>query len=65
MNIDQIRNRVRHIDNLRRDNEAAHSEEDTLYTDVLEAIADGSPNAAALAEEALRTKNIDFARWCA
>ena len=41
MNIDQIRNRVRHIENLRRDDEAAHS------------------------EEALKTKTIDFARWCA
>lgn len=65
MDIDQVRNRVAHIDNIRRDDEAAHAEEDSLHSDVLHAIADGAPNAAALAEEALKTKNIDFSRWCA
>ena len=65
MDVDQVRNRVRHIDNIRSDDEAAHAEEDTLHQDVLQAIADGAANPAALAEEALKTKNIDFARWCA
>lgn len=65
MDIEQARNRVRHIDNIRRDDEAAHAEEDTLHQDALQAIADGAPNPAALATEALKTKNIDFARWCA
>lgn len=65
MDVDQVRNRVRHIDNIRSDDEAAHAEEDTLHEDVLQAIADRADNPAALAEEALKTKNIDFARWCA
>lgn len=65
MDIDQVRNRVRHIDNIRSDDEAAHAEEDTLHQDVLQAIADGAPNPAELAQEALKTGDIDFARWCA
>lgn len=65
MDVDQVRNRVRHIDNIRRDDEAAHGEEDSLHKDVLEHIAQGAPRAAELAQEALKTKNIDFARWCA
>ena len=65
MDVDQVRNRVRHIDNIRSDDEAAHAEEDNLHEDVLQAIADRADNPAALAEEALKTKNIDFARWCA
>lgn len=65
MDIDQVRDRVRHIDALSRDDEGAHAEEDTLHQNVLQAIADGADNPAALAEEALKTQNIDFARWCA
>lgn len=65
MDIDQVRNRARHIDNIRSDDEAAHAEEDTLHKDVLQAIADRADNADALAEEALKTGDIDFARWCA
>lgn len=47
------------------DDEAAHSLEDALYREVLEAIADGHPDSAALAAEALRTKGIEFCRWYA
>lgn len=65
MDIGQVRNRVRHIHNIRADDEVAHAEEDSLHGDVLQAIADGAPNAAELASEALRSKGIDFARWCA
>lgn len=47
------------------DDEAAHIREDALRRDVLSAIADGAPNAAELAREALATSKIKFARWCA
>lgn len=65
MDIDQVRNRVRHIDNIRADDEAAHAEEDQLHQLVLEYIAQGAPRAAELAQEALKTGDIDFNRWCA
>ena len=65
MTPEDVRNRVATIDNIRHDHEAAHATEDDLYRDVLERIAEGTPQAAELAEEALRTKDIDFARWCA
>ncbi|WP_433701746.1 hypothetical protein [Nocardiopsis sp. CA-288880] len=60
-----IRDRVARIEANRDDDETAHSMEDDLYTDVLKAIAGGAPNATELAREALRTVDIDFARWCA
>lgn len=47
------------------DDEAAHGLEDDLYSSVLSAIAHGAPNAQALANLALRTKLLDFKRWCA
>ncbi len=65
MTVDEVKERVRQIDASKGDDEGAHSMEDTLRADVLKAIADGAPNAAALAAEALKTMNIDFARWCA
>ena len=52
-----------------QDNESAHSEEDSLYRDVLATIADpgfdNMPLARDLAVIALSTQEIDFARWCA
>ena len=47
------------------DSDRAHSAEDALYRDVLQAIADGATNAAELAAEALKTRELDFSRWCA
>lgn len=46
----------------RHDDEHAHNLEDALYLDVLRAIADGAPNAAELARDALRTQEINFSR---
>lgn len=65
VDLEEIRTRVARIEANRDDDETAHSQEDDLYTDVLRAIADGAPNASELAREALRTVDIDFARWCA
>jgi hypothetical protein len=47
------------------DDESAHSAEDDFRAAVLMDIANGAPNAKELAAIALRTEEIDFARWCA
>jgi regulator of protease activity HflC (stomatin/prohibitin superfamily) len=48
------------------DDEAAHSAEDAFHQAVLEAIARGEgDDPATLAGIALRTQDINFARWCA
>ncbi len=43
--------------------EGIHMEEDDMYEDVLRAIAEGDPHSKLLAREALKSKNIKFARW--
>lgn len=60
-----VQARVARVEAMAGDDGGAHSEEDRLYQDVLRAIAEGSPDAAALASVALRTAEVDFARWCA
>ncbi len=47
------------------DDESAHGEEDELRARVLQAIADGATDPAALAAEVLKTRDIEFSRWCA
>lgn len=65
MTVNEIRARVEAIRALAWDDEAAHGREDELRADVLRAIAEGAPDAAALAAAALETGAIEFARWCA
>lgn len=65
MTIEELQRRVDHIKAIAGDDESAHSEEDDLRRDVLQAIADGNPIAAALASLALTTSEIEFSRWCA
>lgn len=63
-----IKAKVEIIENLSKtpDPEAAHSVEDDLYERVLRHIAEeGAGNPAAIAKEALRTKDFNFPRWCA
>ena len=49
-----------------KDDEAAHGAEDALYAALLRAIAEGRcDDVAQCAREALKTEEIDFARWCA
>lgn len=43
--------------------EEMHIEEDEMYENVLRAIAEGDPHSKLLAREALKSKNIKFARW--
>lgn len=65
MTVEEVRERVERIAAMAGDPEMAHGEEDSLRHDVLLAIAGGAENAADLAAEALKTTNLDFARWCA
>ncbi len=60
-----VRDRVEQIRLKAGDDEAAHSMEDSLRDDVLKAIAYGAPEPESLAYEALKTSEIEFARWCA
>ena len=49
----------------RIDHEALHGEEDKLWRDVLSAIAEGRCfDPKGCAEEALKTQDIEFERWC-
>lgn len=58
--------RVEDIRKMADDDEAAHGSEDGLYERVLQAIADGTcEDPAVCAREALKTRDINFARWCA
>ncbi len=65
----KVRQEVRAIRLLARtDPEAAHGREDKLFADVLKYIASGlatKNDAVALAEECLKSKDAEFARWTA
>lgn len=65
MTVDEIEKEIAVIKAGVSDYEAAHGREDQLHAKVLRAIADGAPNAAELAEAALKTEAIDFPRYCA
>lgn len=64
MKVSDVRNRVAKIKR-KYDDESKHADEDELYADVLQAIADGAPDAAKLARAALKTKDLNFSRWFA
>lgn len=62
----EVKQRVQDIREIAGDPEGAHSMEDDLYFDVLASIAAGlCTDPVACADEATKTKDIDFARWCA
>lgn len=65
MTVKQIEKRLEEIKASCEDYEHAHSEEDSLFEDVLKAIARGHQGAAELAKAALKSKKIDFTRYCA
>lgn len=65
MRVSEIRFQIEQIQKIQgSDDEKAHSMEDTLYTDVLQAIAKGSKNATKLAQEALKAGKLSFQRNC-
>lgn len=65
LTLDQVRERVAAVEAAKGDCEAAHSYEDELHQQVLWEIAKGHPDAAKLADEALKTLDIRFGRYCA
>lgn len=68
MKLEEAKERVSDIRAIRRDDEVAHSREDSLYFDFVYAIADGTVSglsAAEIAKEIIKTREIDFCRWCA
>lgn len=56
---------VKQISDEQDDFEMAHMDEDNLYEAVLKEVVKGNPEARSMAAEALKTKLIDFARYCA
>lgn len=66
LTIEDVEAEVARIQEMRFDDEAAHSAEDRLWENVLRTIASGyGAKPSALARAALKTTEIDFARWCA
>lgn len=66
MNLKDVKDAVKRVKNLAGDPEGAHCTEDDLYRELLASIADGScEDPAKCAKEALKTRKIDFPRWCA
>jgi hypothetical protein len=68
VNADDVRARVEQLRaayDASGDDETCHADEDELHRDVLKAIADGAPDPAGLAREAIRTDELTFARWYA
>lgn len=57
--------RVEAIEDVAHDYEKAHGMEDALWEDVLREIANAHPDSFGLARYALKTKDIEFARYCA
>lgn len=62
-----IRSFIADLAEMAGDAESAHSAEDQLHQGVLAIIANGEhdDSAAALAREALKSRDLDFPRWCA
>ncbi len=66
MTLEEARTRVKRIESMMGDSEAAHSEEDALHQDVLRYLAEVAPaELALLAQIALSTEALNFERWCA
>lgn len=69
MDLDDCKERVKiiaSIVDIYGDEEAAHSEEDSLYVDFVKHVAiNEHGELACMAKKILETKNIVFDRWCA
>ena len=65
MNPEDVRQRVKEIDEIADDVELAHAAEDKLHRDVLRAIADGAPNPRELALAAIATEHLGLDRYYA
>jgi len=63
--VDDVRRVVDYIASIQDDNEVAHGAEDDMRSRVLELIATGHSDPAALAIAALESSAITFGRWYA
>lgn len=61
----EARERVAAIEAVKEDPEQAHFKEDRLWEDALNWIALGGEDAAEIANEVLKTADIEFSRWFA
>lgn len=63
--VEFIQDYLKYLEDVKYDDERAHSAEDSLYFAVMEAIAlDKCVNPKECAKETLKTQDISFARWC-
>lgn len=62
MTIEEVRSVLKQLADVRTDDERAHSMRDLMWERVLKTLAD---EGSELAREALKSEEIDFARWCA
>ena len=68
MNIQEIQEKVQHIRDIAGDDEMAHVEEDDLRAEFIRYVASSRHASAELREmanEVLKTEQIEFGRWCA
>ena len=63
MTIKELKIQIKELKKLAHNFEASHEFEDNLREKVLKEIAAGNPNSQELAQEVLKTSNINFARW--
>ncbi len=63
MNPEDVRQRVKAIDEIADDVELAHAAEDKLHRDVLRAIAHGAANPRELALAAISTEHLGLDRY--
>lgn len=68
MTLEEIKKGIEYLEDVKDDFEEAHCHEDFLYRSFVEFISEGNFDKEELiemAKELLKSKDIDFARWCA
>lgn len=65
MKAKEAKERVEEIEDIKTDDEAAHSAEDSLHRDFIIHVAKRKDAIGNIARIILTTDKIDFARWCA
>lgn len=68
MNLEYIKQSLKDLEEIRGDDEIAHSVEDSMYQDFVEFISKGDFDKSELiemAKELLKSQDINFSRWCA
>ena len=65
MKVKEAEQRVEEIEDIKTDDESAHSAEDSLRRDFIIHVAKRKDAIGNIARIILRTENMNFARWCA